>query len=165
MITIERARIRDLDDITAFERTLFSTERDRFSRHTPALAAQLALADDAFEAMRNYFRRLIYSRYGLLLVARDKDLPVGFLAAYLKKNIPIFSAEWLCEVTDLYVLPGYRGRRIGTLLVEEVAEWSRKKGAATLALRVLPSNAGAMEFYRKTGFSIFFIDMRRELER
>lgn len=162
MITIEHARIRDLDSISAFEQALFLTEQDRFARHTPALAAQLALTDDAFGMMRDYFRRLIYSRYGLLLVAREKDTPVGFLAAYLKKNIPIFSAGWLCEITDIYVLPEYRGRGIGTHLVKEVAGWSRERGAAALTLRVLPSNAGAVEFYRKCGFSTFFIDMRKE---
>ena len=57
---------------------------------------------------------------------------------------------WLLDL--LYVRPSARGKGLGVELLRAAAEHVRREGAATLALEVLESNAGARRLYDRLGF-------------
>jgi RimJ/RimL family protein N-acetyltransferase len=46
----------------------------------------------------------------------------------------------------------WRGRGVGTALVQAAIEWSRAEGLHKLSLEVWPTNAAAIALYRKLGF-------------
>jgi L-amino acid N-acyltransferase YncA len=48
---------------------------------------------------------------------------------------------------------GWRGRGIGSALLQAAIEWSRAQGLHKLALEVFPANAAAVALYRKYGFA------------
>jgi GNAT superfamily N-acetyltransferase len=58
---------------------------------------------------------------------------------------------WLLDI--LYVRPAARGSGIGVELVRAAAEYVQSRGADTLALDVLESNAGAKRLYERLGFA------------
>ncbi len=58
---------------------------------------------------------------------------------------------WLLDI--LYVRPAARGSGIGVELIRAAAEYVQSKGADTLALDVLESNAGAKKLYDRLGFA------------
>lgn len=58
------------------------------------------------------------------------------------------------HLDDLYVMPAFRGRKIGTQLLEATAEFARSAGATRLDWQVLDWNADAVRFYEKIGAAI-----------
>ena len=53
---------------------------------------------------------------------------------------------------SMMLLDGWRGRGIGTALLEAGIEWARAAGAHKVALEVWPHNEPALRLYRRAGF-------------
>jgi ribosomal protein S18 acetylase RimI-like enzyme len=83
---------------------------------------------------------------GRLLLAQLAGQPVGCVALHkLEGNI--------CEMKRLYVRPGYRGKRLGKLLVDGVIAEARAVGYQRMRLDTIASSMkDAIELYRRTGF-------------
>ena len=60
----------------------------------------------------------------------------------------------LPELISMWVGPGGRGRGVGDLLVQAVADWARQSGAELLRLAVVPGNGPATGLYRRNGFEL-----------
>lgn len=56
------------------------------------------------------------------------------------------------HITNIALLPEYRGRKLGEALLKKVMETARDMGAKTLTLEVRVSNTVARSLYRKQGF-------------
>jgi len=63
-------------------------------------------------------------------------------------------------VTGLYVSGAFRGRGVGTALVEALADWARAIDAHCLWLETQNVNYPAVEFYRRAGFRLCGLDDR-----
>jgi RimJ/RimL family protein N-acetyltransferase len=50
------------------------------------------------------------------------------------------------------VVDGWRGRGVGSLLMDEAVAWARDQGAHKVELEVWPHNLGAQRLYEKYGF-------------
>ena len=57
------------------------------------------------------------------------------------------------ELLRLYVLPGWKGRGIGTALMDATLKSARDKAYKTCWLKVWEQNTRAIEFYANKGFS------------
>lgn len=58
----------------------------------------------------------------------------------------------IAELISMYVAPSGRGRGIGDLLVQRVAQWAGREGAEELRLAVAEGNENAGTLYRRNGF-------------
>jgi predicted GNAT family acetyltransferase len=70
----------------------------------------------------------------------------------------------ICEVDELYVVPGHRNRGYGSSLFAAIALgdlWPRSKAA--IVLGVTPGNAAARRLYERLGFAAAGIAMVRRL--
>ncbi len=56
------------------------------------------------------------------------------------------------EITNVMLLPEYRGQGIGRTIVEEAIERGRRLGAEEFTLEVRVSNARAIKLYESLGF-------------
>lgn len=56
------------------------------------------------------------------------------------------------HITNIAVLPEYRGKKLGDALLRQVLEFCRAVGAKTLSLEVRVSNIVAQNLYKKYGF-------------
>ena len=56
------------------------------------------------------------------------------------------------HITNIAILPGYRGKRLGEALMRKVIEIVKERGAKTMTLEVRVSNMIAQSLYRKFGF-------------
>jgi aminoglycoside 6'-N-acetyltransferase I len=95
--------------------------------------------DDALEDVRHYVTN------GLALLAEEEGEPVGFALARTEP-------PRVCYLSDLYVVPEARRRGVAKALMAEVARWGAERGAETLTLEVLTSNADARAVYDRLGF-------------
>jgi ribosomal protein S18 acetylase RimI-like enzyme len=50
------------------------------------------------------------------------------------------------------IAEGWRGRGVGTALMEGCVHWARERGVHKLALQVWPHNDAAIRLYEKFGF-------------
>jgi len=57
------------------------------------------------------------------------------------------------ELISMWVAPFARGRSVGDALLAAVKAWAAQRGAARIGLAVFQTNAHAIAFYRRHGFS------------
>lgn len=106
---------------------------------------------------------------GFILVAEADGLPVAAAFAYLR---PISKEQRTAErptkmgfLSDLSVLPGWRGRGLGTQLIREVEARFRLAGCDLLGLGVFVPNRDAQRLYRRVGYRAEGMFMVKRLRR
>jgi len=81
------------------------------------------------------------------LVAIENGNPVGFLAG-------VVPSEAQARILMLAVTPAYRSRGIGSILMDQFLKLCGMRGLKRIELEVRVSNARAIKFYGRYGFSI-----------
>jgi putative acetyltransferase len=96
---------------------------------------------------RHYFRRS-WTDEQASLVALHRDRVIGHL------NVSREEGPMTRHVASLgmAVAPEWRGRGVGSALMNEVIRWAKEMGVEKLALSVYPHNEAALALYRKFGF-------------
>jgi len=85
-----------------------------------------------------------------VLLAWDGVRPVGAAVCFV--GFSTFAGRPLVNLHDLAVLPGQRGRGIGSRLLAAVERRARELGACKVTLEVHDTNHGAKRLYAETGF-------------
>jgi ribosomal protein S18 acetylase RimI-like enzyme len=88
-----------------------------------------------------------------VLAARHEDRYLGYAFVRVRSGAG-FAASWrfsdpLAELATLAVLPAFRGRGIGSELMDAVEARLRELGVADLAIGVVATNADAIGFYER----------------
>jgi ribosomal protein S18 acetylase RimI-like enzyme len=86
----------------------------------------------------------------LVFLAFDAATPVGVAVCFV--GFSTFAARPLINIHDLAVVPDYRGRGIGRLLLEHVEAKGRALGCCKLTLEVRADNYPAQRLYQRFGF-------------
>ncbi len=101
--------------------------------------------------IRNYFRWLLNRDAEGFMVAEVDDVAVGFVATDTNW-ISYVTGERVGEIHELFVLPEYRRRGIGSSLLTRSLKYAEKRGHKIAELWVGERNENAKRFYRKFGF-------------
>ena len=100
--------------------------------------------------VKNYFKWLFSrDRDGFLGAVDDKA--VGFVACDTNW-ISVFERQRVGEIHELFVLPEYRGRGVGSSLLEKAISYSMERGRKRAELWVGRTNFKARKFYLYHGF-------------
>lgn len=91
-----------------------------------------------------FFNEMTTNQYAKYVVMELGDTIIGYCGLWI-----IFDEG---HITNIAVLPEYRGRKLGDALLKQVIEFSRSQGVKTLSLEVRLSNEVAQNLYRKYGF-------------
>lgn len=147
---IRKATPGDLPVLLAFEQGVIRAERpmDPTLRKGPLNYYDLrALIQDpdARVTVAETQGRVVASGFGLVKGARhyldhDRYAYLGFM----------------------YTDPGFRGRGINALILEDLKEWARAKGLGEIRLTVYADNLPAIRAYEKAGFKKHILEMRLE---
>ncbi|MDR2157141.1 MAG: ribosomal protein S18-alanine N-acetyltransferase [Clostridiales Family XIII bacterium] len=121
-IRIRRARPEDVDDVTALERICFATPWARSD-----------LEKDIGEN--------ILASY---MIAESADRLIGYAGIWVVIDEG--------HITNVAVHPDWRGQGVATMLLSELLETARRKGAKNFTLEARASNATAIALYEKFGF-------------
>ena len=93
---------------------------------------------------------------GIIYVAETEGRIVGLVVGI----IPVQTKEELLElfpckrgvVLELIVENGYRGKGVGTLLMEKIEGYFKQKGCSVSGVDVFPPNKDACHLYQKFGY-------------
>lgn len=107
------------------------------------------------EARLHLVPRLAAMPHAMSLLAYMDDEAVGLLNAF--ETLSTFAARPVLNVHDLAVTAAWRGRGIGTCLLEAATGHARARGCCKLTLEVLSRNPAAA-LYRRAGFRPYQLD-------
>ena len=77
------------------------------------------------------------------------DFPAPFVPLQELENL--VGGSWYVNILATY--PNWRGRGVGTKMLEHAATIAREAGASGLSIIVFSANPGALRLYRRVGFS------------
>jgi len=86
----------------------------------------------------------------LVFLAWDGTEAIGAAVCFL--GYSTFAARPLVNIHDLSVVPAWRGRGVGRLLLRAVADWARAHDCCKVTLEVLDHNRRARALYDSEGF-------------
>lgn len=121
-ITLRKMVEEDIDQILIIENESFATPWSR----------------ESFE------NELTKNRFALYLVLEDEEVICGYCGVWIIVDE--------AHVTNIALLPNYRGKKLGETLLTEIMKIAKEKGAKTMTLEVRVSNHVAQSLYRKLGF-------------
>lgn len=146
-VAIRSAGLADLDAIVALWMAMM--------REHESFDPRVQLADTADDAYRQYARHYIARGGAAVFVAEHQREVVGFSLAYRARNLPMFRPVYFGYLSDLVVREPWRGRGLGTALLEATKRWFRQRGIAHIQLQVYSRNTSGLAFWHKTGLSDF----------
>lgn len=91
-----------------------------------------------------FYNELHNNRFAVYIVLEENDKIIGYCGAW----IVIDEAH----VTNVAILPEYRGRKLGEALLQKMMSMAREMGAKSMTLEVRVTNHVAQSLYRKLGF-------------
>ena len=106
------------------------------------------------------FLEKLQSQEMRLAVALDGPRLIGYSFVHIQKEKnPLIVIGCL---TQIYLLPEYRGKGIADMLWNDALVWFKKKKVDYLQLSVAINNKRAIEVYKKWGFKPFLSLMRKK---
>ena len=107
------------------------------------------------------FENLISNERGSLVVAEENGSVLGM--ASISFNLALrYNGEY-CQLEELVVDQGARGKNVGGLLIEETIKLAKKRGCKEYGLYILESTKHNQGFYEKYGFVKVGEEMRQPL--
>jgi ribosomal protein S18 acetylase RimI-like enzyme len=142
-------------------RDLFIALQDHEHAFAPEAPTGVAIVDAYLAWM---FERC--ERYaGEILVAEAEGRVVAFMTVLVRvpRQDPDDPAEAHAMISELSVLPQWRGRAIGTALIEAAEALAREHGVAELRVMVDARNHGAQRLYARHGFDPWLLTLGKTL--
>jgi aminoglycoside 6'-N-acetyltransferase len=100
------------------------------------------------------------------LVAVAGEVVVGVIELWLKRPRGPAGAHVQSVSVDfgLAVLPEWRGRGVGSALLEAAETWARAQGAERMSMDLSSANAGALRLYERMGYEVHALEMDKVIE-
>lgn len=142
-------------------------------RHHQSIAPRLApyVDDDVSWATRRRFYADCLSHNGsfVLLAYSGEDL-VAYALVLVQATSSMWSDTWVvgdrtAELETLVVVPEWRGRSIGGLLMDRVESELARSGIEDIIIGALPTNTDVLDLYRRRGFEPTWLVMTRFANR
>jgi ribosomal protein S18 acetylase RimI-like enzyme len=103
---------------------------------------------------------------GAVLIAEIDGTFAGFVAGWIEEEIHICETpESNCfgYVSDICVLPGFRGRRIASRLLDALERLFRGEGVSCVRLFTLAANRAARASYERSGYAAYEVVYEKSL--
>jgi diamine N-acetyltransferase len=110
------------------------------------------LVSNARHLQESYFKAFFESSSATIFLARERREIVGFTNVYVTRPAAVFVQNSLGIIENLYVLPAYRRRRIGGLLVAGAHEYFTDFDTDEIYVNVIPANETSEKFWAAMGY-------------
>lgn len=141
-MNIRKATLDDLATVQDLNHDLFIWD----AKSDPALNVEWPYNKGA-----EYFTKIISGEKGVCFVAEDNDAIIGYLAGCKCNDNECMLAP-RAEVENMFVREDYRGKGVGTQLIQAFFDWSKGQGINHVLVGAYTKNEPAVAFYKKQGF-------------
>jgi len=134
--------------------------RDFFTFHADLQPAYYQKAESG-----EYPANTIKSETADIIIAQADESIAGFIHVLEDETPPYDSiiSHKFAVVMDLFVLPSYRKKGVGTALINAAKEWAKKRCLDYIDINVLAENKNAARLYLREEFQIVQHKMRYTL--
>jgi len=98
-----------------------------------------------------------------IIVAEYNNKLIGYLMYKINASEPFKTKEKWCYISDFYILPEYRRKKVGSKILEYLITYISKTDNKRIRLLVWKENTQAINFYIKNGFEIIGYLMEKKL--
>jgi [ribosomal protein S18]-alanine N-acetyltransferase len=91
-----------------------------------------------------FYNEIYQNKFAVYIVLEEDDKIIGYCGAW----VVIDEAH----ITNIAILPTYRGRQLGEALLSKMMSIAKDMGARSMTLEVRVTNHVAQSLYRKLGF-------------
>jgi len=91
-----------------------------------------------------FYNELTSNRFATYIIAEKEKRIIGYCGVW----VVIDEAH----ITNIAILPEFRGKKIGESLLRTAMKYARMRGAGKMSLEVRQSNEVAQRLYRKLGY-------------
>jgi [ribosomal protein S18]-alanine N-acetyltransferase len=91
-----------------------------------------------------FYNEIYNNKFAVYIVLEEDEKVIGYVGAW----VVIDEAH----VTNLAILPSYRGKKLGEALLRKMMTVAKDMGARSMTLEVRVTNNVAQSLYRKLGF-------------
>jgi GNAT superfamily N-acetyltransferase len=151
-IKIRKATMKDLRIIQGLNLKLFEKEKKEFD-------STLDMDWTFGKQGTSYFKRII--RSGFAAIAEADSKPIGYLAGEVLGPQSYRTLKKIGYLGNMFVLDEYRGRNIGTDLVEAFLAWCKAKGCERIKVEVSAGNKDALRFYKRFDFKDYILVLEK----
>ena len=110
----------------------------------------------------NFFDKRLADANSIVLVYLDDEKIVGcIIGSFIRGNIIKKTDEF--QIETVYVIEGYRGRKIGTKLINTLVSEVKDKGAKYILISNYAANNRAGNLYQKLGFLPHIVKRRKKI--
>jgi ribosomal protein S18 acetylase RimI-like enzyme len=118
--------------------------------------------------VERYFRELQEAHHhntGRMCVTEVEEEVVGFINVQFEHESQMYISSLVdyAYISDIVVLQAYRGRGLGTMLLQQAEAFARQQGATFLKIGVLARNQQAADVYQHAGFRPYEIVLLKQL--
>lgn len=106
-------------------------------------------------AFANWIRSQIDLPSSIVVVAKENDEIVGFLSGFVKYLFPWFNIKKVGHVSFMFIDEKYRGKGVGTKMVDAAKRWFKNEGLYYIELYVNENNKNGLSFWKNMGFKDF----------
>lgn len=98
-------------------------------------------------------------------MAEVEEEVIGFINVRFEHESQMYLSSLVdyAYISDIVVLQAYRGRGIGTILLQQAEAFARQQGATVLKIEVLARNQQAADVYQHAGFRPYEIVLLKQL--
>ncbi|OGK29896.1 hypothetical protein A3G67_00020 [Candidatus Roizmanbacteria bacterium RIFCSPLOWO2_12_FULL_40_12] len=141
-ISLRRAIIDDLSTLQQLNNEVF-IDNEKYDD-------DLVMGWATSELGKNYFSRILKNERVFCCIAEDGGKAVGYIAC-VPKEMSYKKSKYL-EVENMGVIPEYRSKGIGAMLMENAKKWAKENGYQKLFVNSYFKNQKAIDFYKRNGF-------------
>jgi ribosomal protein S18 acetylase RimI-like enzyme len=149
-MSIERINIREINekDLNQVVELIV-----RLKSVNEELDPNFKVVSNIYEVVTNYVKESINNDKVVLLVAEDEnDKTIAGIIRFIIIDRLFYEPRIKAEITDFYVKPIYRRKKLGVMLLQKAIEYAKLKGAGILTAIYPSGNEIADSFYDKQGF-------------
>jgi ribosomal protein S18 acetylase RimI-like enzyme len=124
-------------------------------------------ADEVADPYLDWMLEQIATRDGICLIAEFDGAFVGYLAAWVECDANLSEtadSNRYGYVSDICVMPAWRGRRIAGHLLDAAERHLRASGVTRVRISALAANQSALSAYRAAGFEPYEVTLEKRLK-
>lgn len=122
--------------------------------HLKALGSERSPVD-SWAVRRAHYVALLAEPDAFVFLAEAGMEPIGYALVYLRLPEETWTTGRIAELETLAVIPDYRDRGVGTVLVQAVFGELRRRGITEFGVTVMSGNDDATRFYERLGMLPF----------